>query len=155
MWFLIAIPLSSVLVGMVVLWRAVDTDDVLVVDDYYKQGLAINKTLDRDLVAREFSRDSTLRCVRAFDQIHLVLNAKDAFTHPPEIHLGLYHATKKGFDREITLTRISDTGYSGALPELIAGRWYVTLFHEHWRLTGVLFWPTESVTLTVLPKSKP
>ena len=149
-WFLIAIPLSSVLVGMVVLWLAVDTDDGLVVDDYYKQGLAINKTLDRDLVARQYTLDSTLRFVPAFDQIHLMLNAKDTFTYPPEIQLGLYHATKTGFDREITLRRISDTGYAGALPELITGRWYVTLSHDDWRLTGVLLWPTESVNLAFL-----
>ena len=154
-WFLIAIPLSSVLVGMVVLWVAVDTDDGLVVDDYYKRGLAINKTLDRDLVARQHVLNSNLRFVHDFDQIHLVLNAEETFEHPPEIHLGFYHATKKGFDQEIKLTRISDKGYSGALPELIKGRWYLTLFHDHWRLTGTLTWPAESATLTFLPESKP
>ncbi len=151
MWFLIAIPLSSVLVGMVVLWFAVDTDDGLVVDDYYKQGLAINKTLGRDHLAREYALESTIRFVNAFDQIHIVLNARGTFKHPPEVQLGLYHATKKGFDQEITLTRTSDTGYSGVLPELFAGRWYITLFHDHWRLTGVMFWPAESVTLRFLP----
>ena len=154
-WFLIAIPLSSVLVGMVMLWFAVDTDDGLVVDDYYKQGLAINKKLDRDVVARQYALDSTLRFVHAFDQIHVALNARDKFTYPTEIRLGLYHATRKGFDREMTLTRISDTGYSGPLPELTAGRWYVTLFHDHWRLIGVMVWPTELITLTFLQESKP
>lgn len=150
-WFLITIPLSSVLVGVVVLWFAIDSEDGLVADDYYKRGLAINRTLDRDVVARQYALTSTIRFVRDFDQIHLVLNASKNFSHPSEIRLGLYHATKAGFDREIRLARISDTGYSAILPELIEGRWYITLFHDQWRLTGVTVWPAESAALTFVP----
>lgn len=150
-WFLIAIPLSSVLVGLVVLWFAIDSEDGLVVDDYYKRGLTINKTLDRDVAARQYALDSTINFVREFDQIHLVLDANEDFSYPSEVRLGLYHATKAGFDREMKLTRISDTGYSGTLPELVEGRWYITLFHEHWRLTGVMVWPVDSAALKFLP----
>ena len=45
-WLLIALPASAVLGGMVTIWIAVDSDDGLVVDDYYKRGLEINKKLD-------------------------------------------------------------------------------------------------------------
>ena len=37
-WMLIAIPASSVLVGMVMLWLAIASYDGLVVDDYHQQG---------------------------------------------------------------------------------------------------------------------
>ena len=49
-WFLIALPLSVVIASIVTINIAIETDDGLVSDDYYKEGLAIHK--DADSVAR-------------------------------------------------------------------------------------------------------
>ena len=46
-WILIAGPATVVVAGFITLWMAVVSDDGLVTDDYYKQGLAINQTLAR------------------------------------------------------------------------------------------------------------
>jgi len=44
-WMLVAIPPSSVVVGMIMLWFAIDSYDGLVVEDYHKQSKQINRRL--------------------------------------------------------------------------------------------------------------
>ncbi len=39
-WMIIAIPAASVIAGINMIYLAVNTDDGLVVDDYYKEGMA-------------------------------------------------------------------------------------------------------------------
>ena len=46
-WLLMAGPFIVVVAGVATLWLAVASDDGLVADDYYKRGLAINRTLER------------------------------------------------------------------------------------------------------------
>jgi hypothetical protein len=52
---MISIPFSAVIMGVVMIWLAVDTDDGLVADDYYKQGLAINDVITLDKKASELN----------------------------------------------------------------------------------------------------
>lgn len=47
-WFLIAGPGIVVIAGFITLWMAIDSDDGLVTDDYYKQGLTVNQRMQRD-----------------------------------------------------------------------------------------------------------
>ena len=42
-WFLISLPASAVIGGIITLMLAVNSPNALVVDDYYKEGLAINQ----------------------------------------------------------------------------------------------------------------
>ena len=56
-WMMISIPFSAVIMGVVMIWLAVDTNDGLVVDDYYKQGLEINGLISRDKKAAELEGD--------------------------------------------------------------------------------------------------
>lgn len=150
-WFVLAIPLSSVLVGAVMLWFALQGEDGLVVDDYYKRGLEINRTLSRDVKARKYGLSSAITFNTAAGNMHAMLDADPHFNYPESIQLGLYHATRSGFDQEVNLNRISDKGYSGMLPDLVAGRWYLAIWSGQWRLTGNMVWPTESASLTFLP----
>ena len=52
-WILMAGPAIVIVAGFVTLWLAVNSDDGLVADDYYKRGLAINQTLSRGQAARD------------------------------------------------------------------------------------------------------
>ncbi len=47
-WLLMLGPFAVVLAGVYTAWLAVTYQDALVVDDYYKQGKAINQDLRRD-----------------------------------------------------------------------------------------------------------
>ena len=52
-WMLIAIPLSAVIMGVVMITLAIQSYSGLVVDDYYKKGKQINRVLARDKFAYE------------------------------------------------------------------------------------------------------
>ena len=55
-WLLMSGPAIVVVAGIITTVLAVRTHDGLVVDDYYKQGLAVNKDLSRDLAAKKIGR---------------------------------------------------------------------------------------------------
>lgn len=44
-------PAVVVVAGFITLWLAISSDDGLVSDDYYKQGLTVNQRLQRDHLA--------------------------------------------------------------------------------------------------------
>jgi len=51
-WILMIMPVTAVVAGSFMMWLAVSTEDGLVEDDYYKKGLTINQTIERDQVAQ-------------------------------------------------------------------------------------------------------
>ncbi|MGB5604303.1 MAG: FixH family protein, partial [Gammaproteobacteria bacterium] len=70
-WLVIAIPAASVFAGMFMIYLAVNTDDGLVVDDYYKEGMAINQSLLRDKTATKLGLSAQLRVEEAGDMVRL------------------------------------------------------------------------------------
>ncbi len=147
-WMLLAIPLSSVCVGAVMLWLAIHNEDGLVVDDYYKRGLQINRTLERDAVAARYALSSDVRFVGATGQIVATVESDRGFMYPEKVTLGIYHVVRPGIDKEIVLSRISDKAYAGPAPELIQGKWYASLYSDEWRLTGRVDWPVDSISFS-------
>jgi hypothetical protein len=131
-WLLILFPASAVIGGMFTIYIAVTSDDGLVVDDYYKQGLEINRTLERDKAAARYGLDATLHFERQF--IHLYLNAHSDYNLPNQIALHFNHHTRSGFDKSVVLERIGDSLYQAPLPDLIVGAWTVQLAGDDWRL---------------------
>lgn len=146
-WMVIAIPLCAVVVGMVMLRLAWISDDGLVADDYYKKGMEINRTLERDETARAYGLQSEIVFSDDLGNIAVTLTAGEEFDHPPQLTLNVYHATRAEYDRVVQLTRTGTKTYHGVSTELVPGRWYLDLSHGDWRLTGAITWPVESVTL--------
>lgn len=60
-WFIISLPLSAVIGGIATLVLALQSPNSMVVDDYYKAGLAINETLARERAAAEQGLSALLR----------------------------------------------------------------------------------------------
>jgi len=60
-WLLMAGPVAVIFAGIATVWLAVVSSDGLVVDDYYKQGLAINQTLERGALAARLGYRGELR----------------------------------------------------------------------------------------------
>jgi hypothetical protein len=52
-WILMTGPAAVVVAGFVTAYLAVTHNDALVVDNYYKEGLAINRVLERDEAAQK------------------------------------------------------------------------------------------------------
>lgn len=123
-------PALVVVAGLVTAWLAVRSDDGLVLDDYYKQGLAINQTLSRnDAAAR---RGVTAELSLADGRVRVLLGAGGGGA----LRLQLAHPTRAGMDQSVTLAMTQPGVYEGSLQPLQAGRWHVLLEQNDWRLTG-------------------
>lgn len=133
-WLVISIPGSAVLFGIFMLVVSIRTYDGLVVDDYYKRGLEINRVLDRDRAAAEQGLRAELRLEAS--GIALMLDAHSTFAMPASLALGFYHATRGGMDRTLTLRRDASGIYRANFPPLAAGAWNVQAEDGDWRLLG-------------------
>lgn len=142
-WLLIAIPASAVVGGLITLALAIATNDGLVVDDYYWRGKEINRVLERDHAATAAGLAADVRLEDPRGLVAVRLSARATMELPTELRFSLLHATRAGLDRRVALTRAPDGDYYGLLGSLPAGRWYVQLETDHWRLTGRLATPNE------------
>jgi hypothetical protein len=118
---------------------AMHEPDSLVVDDYYKQGLAINQRLERDQYAQRVG----LTARGHYDRTDRILRLQLSSARPVGIQqcqLTLVHPTRSEQDRRIALRYDRPSGaYVGELPaELVSGRWHLVLEPADalWRLTG-------------------
>ena len=123
-WFLIALPASAVFGGIATLVLAIQSPNALVVDDYYKEGLAINRQIHRQTAARDMDLNALLRSDG--QQLSLDLSATDAVTDT-SVTLQFFHVTRAELDREVVLQRQPDGHYSAILPELANGTWNLRL----------------------------
>jgi len=138
-WLLMALPAAAVLASAVTVWLAVVSQDGLVADDYYRQGLAINQEIRRDQAARDLGIAASVESFNGVLRVRLTSRAA-----PPEaLFARLVHATRAGHDLRLRLTRVLPGVYETGLPELPAGKWRVVLEDPRgeWRLTPTLTLP--------------
>ena len=140
-WLLIALPLVAVVGGFTTLWLAVRSDDGLVVDDYYRRGIEINRTLDRDRAAAARGITAEVRLDGERREARIALEQAQ---HPARLQVQLLHATRKGYDRQLTADRHADGSYRVPLTGLVPGQYYVVLAAEDWRLVGSLRIPGDT-----------
>jgi hypothetical protein len=136
-WFVISIPVAAMFMGFTTLYYAVSTSDGLVVDDYYKAGLAINRTLDRDRRAAELGLVARVS-IRSGDEDGRIRVSLDG-TRPQALRIRLLHPTLADQDVELLAPPDADGLYSGAIPALVPGFWHVLLepaADADWRLLG-------------------
>ncbi len=134
-WLLMSGPAVVVVAGLVTIYIAVSGQDGLVVDDYYKQGKAINQALHRDDVARQAGVSATVRFDQARDRVDVVVKRSDGKLIAAPLTLSLVHATRSGFDHVVALNDRGDS-HVGSLPPLRVGKWKVLLEDKNrqWRL---------------------
>jgi hypothetical protein len=140
-WMIIAIPAASVVAGINMLYLAINTDDGLVVDDYYKEGMAINQSLQRDKTAAELGVAAQLVIEQSGDMVTLYFNKGSLADYPEQLTLHLQHATHAGHDQILTLIRAPQNQYVGYLQHSIReGVWHITLSTQDWRLVERVHW---------------
>ena len=149
-WILMAGPATVVVASAVTIYLAVTTSDGLVVDDYYKRGLAINQVLARS----ERARAAGLRARLALDVETgaVVVQLDGALRAPAMLRLALTHPTRAGRDREITMMHGPDGSFVGRIDGAASGRWLAVLEDgaRDWRLRGELTLPRQAGT-TLIP----
>ena len=135
-WFVISIPILTIISGISMLVIASYKPDSIVRDDYYKSGLAINKTIARDKRALALGQRAKLLLDADNKRIVLTLSGKE---HPASLSLQLTHPTVK--EQDITLNLRQENNkekYSAALASLPRGKRYLLLEPKDrsWRLVG-------------------
>jgi hypothetical protein len=135
-WFLMAGPGIVIIAGFITLWLAVVSYDGLVSDDYYKQGLEVNQSLQRDHLASNLGLHGDV--MRSGVNLRLLLSAESDAGLPAELVLRLAHPTRAGQDQLVKMVLEGQGFYSGKLAAEVSGRWLVSIEDPagRWRLQG-------------------
>ncbi len=135
-WFLIALPGTVVVVSFHLMYTAYKYSDDLVVDEYYKVGLAINRQLERKDRAQELAL--TAQFTITGQQVTVRLEGQ---VTADTLELFFSHPMEADRDFSIALQRVGPGIYHGPLTATVAERWHWILSDgagEEWRLDGVV-----------------
>jgi hypothetical protein len=140
-------PLLVVIASFVSAWLAVKSDDSLVTDDYYRQGLAMHRTL---LLSEQAQALGLTAGVRIADgHLAIRLRATDRkFIAPSALLATLSHPTRAGLDQSVKLSLHGDV-YVGEVRIPAAGHWLLLLEDDKkdWRLLGNVVLPANGEIL--------
>lgn len=145
-WFIILLPSSVVVAGIVTVFIAVKNADSLVHDDYYQQGMGINRQLALDENANVLAAYIVATLDVETGQLRMALEGK--FSEKPLfLEAKWIHPTSKDRDFSMQL-KLSPTGdYVGQLTYLVSGRWYLQVSAERpiqWQLKTELSLDSET-----------
>ena len=129
-WILMAGPAIVVVAGFVTMWIAFATNDGLVAEDYYKQGLAINRVIALEEAARKLGIAASIS--RGNEKLTVNLKGEA----PPALFAQLTYATRAGLDLRLRLAPSAAGVYEAPLPPLARGHWRIALEdpRREWRI---------------------
>jgi hypothetical protein len=135
-WGLMAGPAGVIVAGVFTLTLAVRSNDGVVADDYYKQGLEVNQVLSRDHRAQVAGLKGSLELSPG--KVSVTLEGEAPL--PAFVRLSLVHPTRSGSDRTLELRRVAGRSYEAAFDPTDRARRRLVLEDPagQWRVTGVL-----------------
>lgn len=148
-WALFGLPALTMVAGVVTVVLALRSEDGLVADDYYKQGLAINQALARDDAAKRQGLHASVALREGRIRVQVLGNA--GLRLPQTLTMRWMHPTHSGSDQSVVLS-LGDGVYTAELPTVAIGRWNVSIEDSarEWRLVGALTLPL-SEALDIYP----
>jgi hypothetical protein len=149
-WILMAGPAAAVVAGFITLYIAAAGSDPLVADNYYKDGLAINRMLERDRNAARHGYRAVVLLGTDGSRVRIHLSGQGQL--PERVQLRFSHPTRASADRDVSARRIQPGWYEGEMDLQPAARWDVQLedAERHWRLRGS--WsPARDETVVLTP----
>lgn len=145
-WLLMLGPFIVVVAAIYTGWVAFSRPDALVVDDYYKQGKAINQDLRRDRVAARLNLSVTAKYDAASGKLAGTIFSVGK-PLAAAIEFKLIHSTLP--EKDLSLEGQSDHRghFELVLPMLERARWQVLVQDKgrDWRLSGVWTWPQQPI----------
>ncbi|ABM02777.1 conserved hypothetical protein [Psychromonas ingrahamii 37] len=143
-WFLILLPLLSVVRGVVTVIIAADNKPDMVVDDYYSKGKAINN--DLALIKKARANNISASITQSGDELIIDLSGVQ---DKSSIQLFLYHSTQAERDLSQLLTADGSGRYRYQSEQLLSGKWQIRIepFDKSWRLQKRVALPKENFIL--------
>jgi uncharacterized protein len=120
-WLLMSGPVAVIVAGAATIWIAFASADGLVAEDYYKQGLAINRVLAREEAAQRLGLSAQVE----LQDGSLTVTLQGA--KPEALFLHLAHATRAGHDVRLRLAPTAAGTYAAELPPMPPGRWRIAI----------------------------
>jgi len=170
-WFLISLPLVVVIAGFNMLYIALKYPHSMVDDQYYKEGLAINQSLDQDRRAAELkvAAEILFQPFEDAGRAQLLVNLSGLVIYPTELTLLLQHPGSQSLDQTLTLKQAeaptlkqaeaptlkqAEAGqYSAQLTQQYQHSYYLRLLppDKSWRLNGKINFQDDRL-ITLSPK---
>lgn len=135
-WAIMSLPAAAVVAGTITIIIAFKTDDGLVSDDYYKEGLAINQSFAREQRAAELGLAANILINPDSQLVEVRMSNLQA---DEMLLLNAVHSTIAGLDQtDIVLKNVANGIYRGKLNPLSAGKWRLEVVSKDrdWRLSG-------------------
>jgi len=147
-WFVFGLPLSAVAFGIVMFVSANYAPDDLVVDNYYKEGMGINKRLKQDENAVTLGAAVRLDGITNEGAVFRVTEGGS------KLRLSLYHVSDRRLDLVVALKSVGEGIYTAASEALSQrlrepGIWYIEVTDETlaWRLRQRISTPVTSLEI--------
>lgn len=141
-WFLITIPVISMILSITMLNLALNTEDSLVIDDYYKEGRGINLELTKVQEARA----KNIKTLISFDETNISLEFTSGKPQTGQaLNLNFFHPTLQNRDFSLLLTQNANGVFNGVSENTLTGKWTVTLtpMSEQWKIVQDISLPRE------------
>ncbi|KXI22666.1 FixH family protein [Photobacterium sanguinicancri] len=140
-WFLMAIPATSIIYSLSIVYVFSQNQVDLVAEDYYKKGKAINLDLSRLKVADALKLKASLQVVD--DQITVNFD-KGELTQFPNLRVTFTHRTlaNRDFTQMVSADLKGSYHFNTSAP--VQGPWFVEVepFEGDWMLQGPVALPT-------------
>ncbi len=120
-WLILSGPAAVLIAGAITTWIAFASADGLVAEDYYKQGMAINKVLAREDTAKRLGISAGV--VLKDGKIQVSLEGES----PEALFVHLAHGTRAGHDQRLRLSPAGKGLYEAELGALAAGHWLIVI----------------------------
>ena len=150
-WFFLAPITASMIVGFSMLGVAIDTNDGLVTDDYYRQGVLYNENLERDEKAKELGITGSLTMDELTGDVLLTIDFGQA--EPSATIDGAFRSpTRARDDILFKLEAVKPGFYLASIPSMAPGPRNLELVapDNSWRITSRVLLPLKE-PLSVAP----
>jgi len=154
-WILMAGPAVVIVAGFITAWLAIESNDGLVDDNYYKVGLAVNQQLKQKQLAAELNLKAVLNISPDDRAVQLVLSGLPREALPDTLQVRLVHPTRKNEDQTLLLQRQANVFSEPLKASPGTGRWNIVIEDPlaGWRMDSV--WDIHSktgVTISARPQ---
>ena len=139
-WFLIIISLTSMVLSFTMIHFAYNTEDSLVIDEYYKEGKGINLQLTKIQEARVQNIKTLLSVTDESVEVTFLSGLPET---GEALSMNFQHATLESKDFSLMLLRDGNGIYRATLENDTDGKWKISLqpLNEHWRIQNTVSLP--------------